>query len=818
MSEGNAALAGAMIRVLAGVWGVEHLGPELRGELAVSVADRTGVSAEALLALLEDLVRRRPVAPASAEERRVFAAHFGPAAAALLEEDVSAGPILASFAERFDQDALLALLRELLAIPWTQGEREERLTEALVALGVDRLLVAALRQGAPGAMATPVVIAGKQALIGSSSANEIYLPDPRVEPIHAELLRSGGQWRVISRGERATVLDGAAVASAPVSDGSTIQIGPYKLTISGRAVSVEPSASPFALEVRGLRRSTPDRVLLDDVSFTALAGEVIALVGPSGSGKSTLVNALSGAAPADEGEVLLGGEPLEEALARSPSLAGDVPQDDIVLPELTVEESLQYAARIRLPLGVSAEDRQAAVNRALTELGLEPIRAHRIGDPERRGISGGQRKRVNLGQEVVSDATRVVFLDEPTSGLDPKAATEIARLARRLADAGRIVVLVTHDMSASVIAQADHLLVMVGGGRVAWFGPPAEALEMFQVSTPAQIFERLATHSPETWAERYAASPAARRWVAMRSAVVSAGLLPRATTPPALAPPPGRLPLLRTLTERYVRVKQRDRAGLLVLTLQPLLLAGVMHLVFPRPTASLIFLITLSSLWFGMSAAVRELIADRTVWLRERRVGVGVTAWLGSKIVVLGLLVALQCLVLTALVFPGSGLGPLGFSPIELAQGALLAGWSGLATGLLVSALWGRSEAAVGTIVLLLVPEIAFSGIMTPLDKLGEIAQLIARVNPARYAFHLTLRGGERLQYLNPFGEWRERPVSGELYIMGLRPPESDGLGLGEPALIAVLAGMIVLQLGYAAVFLRGMPRRRKNSGRPAPG
>ena len=811
--SGALGLADTMIRVLARVWGADQLDAARRSALADAVAQETGVPAEALAIGLDEELRLRPLTQANAAERRVFAAHFGERAAALLKEGSDASQPLAGFTARHGFDAAISLVRLLLQIPVSRDEREARVTATLAALEVDPLLVAALRHGAPQPGQAPIQIAGKQALIGSSPSCEIVLPDPRVEPIHAELLRTGGAWRVVSRGERATVLDGASVASAPVSEGSVLQIGPYKLRISGRDVTVEPAGAPFALEARGIRRVTSDRILLDGVSFTALAGEVIALVGPSGAGKSTLVGALSGAAPADEGEIWLGGEPIEVALARSPTLAGEVPQDDIVLPELTVEESLRFAARIRLPVHVSPEDRQAAVNRVLVELGMEPIRDHRIGDPERRGVSGGQRKRVNLGQELVSDATRVIYLDEPTSGLDPRAATEIARLARRLADAGRIVVLVTHDMSAGVMAQVDHLLVMVGGGRVAWFGPTADACKMFDAATPAQIFERLAAHRPETWADTYAASPDALRWLQMRSRVVAAGLLPRAEAPTARAESPGRMSLLRTLTQRYLVVKRRDRAGLLVLTLQPLLLAAVMYLVFPRPTASLIFLLTLSSLWFGMSAAVRELIADRTVWLRERRVGVGITAWLGSKIVVLGGIVAVQCAVLASLVFPFSGLDAHGYALGELIAASALAGWSGLATGLLVSAAWGRSEAAVGTIVLLLVPEIAFSGIMTPLQELGLAARTIAWINPARYAFQLVLRGGDSLQYLSPLGDWQTRPVSGELYSMGLRPPAADALGMGALTLVVVLGAQIVAQLAYAGYRLRRLPRKRRHPG-----
>ena len=803
-------IAHAKIRALGLTWGLDQLDGARRAAIVADVAAATGADEAECRRALDDEIRLRPLAGANTAERRVFDAHFGATATSLLEARDDTCALLGDFAEVFGEEAALLLARLLLAIPVTRDEREDRVAATLDALTLDPVLVATLRHLRPGVDSPPLSIAGKQAFIGSASSCEVLLPDPRIEAIHAELLRSEGGWRVVSRGERATVLDGSPVASAPVPAGSSLQIGPYRLRLDGRQVHLEPTSEPFALDVRGVRRTTPDRVLLDGVSFTALAGEVIALLGPSGSGKSTLVGALSGGAPADEGEILLDGEPIEAARARAPTIVGEVPQDDIVLPELTVEESLLFAARIRLPLDTTEADRQAAVNRALVELGMETVRGRRIGDPERRGISGGQRKRVNVGQEIVSDATRVLFLDEPTSGLDPRSAADIARLARRLADAGRIVVLVTHDLSAAVMAQVDHLLVLAGEGKVAWFGPPDEACAMFEVSSPAQIFERLAAEPAAALEAAYAASPAARRWVRMRSRVVRAGLLSQAGLPVRAAPHPGRIELLRALFARNVLVKRRDRAGLFVLTLQPLLLAAVMHLVFPRPTASLIFLLTLSSIWFGMSAAVRELIADRTVWLRERRIGVGVTAWVGSKILVLGVLVAMQCLALTVLVFPGSGLGPLGYSPIELVQATLLAGWSGLATGLLVSALWGRSEAAVGTIVLLLVPEIAFSGVMMPLQELGLVARGISWLNPARYAFHLLLRAGDQLMYLNTLGEWKLRPVSGELYTMGLRPPAPDSLGLAAGVLMGVLAAMIVVQLALAGALHRRLPGRRR--------
>ncbi len=803
-------LALVMLRTLGWVRRSSGAPGGLSPEILAAVEQASGVPLARLRRLAQSLIGPLSIAQVSPAEARVFAAHLGAQSERLSSIAHEARPSLEGFDPRFGAEAWLTLVRLLLPTLWGRDTSEPHAIEALAELGVDPLLIGTLRQRAMAGHPTRYPIAGRQALIGSSPSCEVVLTDPRVAPMHAELLRAVDHWRIVSLGDRATVVDGVTVASAPVPEGGVVQIGPYRLRPAEHWVDVEPMIEPFGLVVRKLRRVIGEKVLLDDVSFAALSGEVIALIGPSGSGKTTLVNALSGANPPDSGEILLGGEALEASSELATRMVGEVPQDDIVLPELTVEESLRFAARLRLPPEDGPAEHDAAVNRVLNELGVDSIRDCRIGDPERRGVSGGQRKRVNVGQEVISESARVLFLDEPTSGLDPRSAGDIARTARRLADSGRIVVLVTHDLSASVLAQVDHLLVMVEGGRVAWFGPPADACRMFDVAIPVELFDRLGQQSPATWARTYAASPAARRWVELRTRILATELLARPAALSAQTSRPGRLRTLKTLIARYALVKVRDRAALLVLAMQPLLLAAVMVMVFPRPTASLVFLLSLSALWFGMSGSVRELIADRAIWRRECRVGVGVTAWLGSKLLVLSVLVALQCLVMTLLVFAGCDLSSAGFQLHSLIPAIVVAGWSGVATGLLMSALWSRSEAAVGSVVLLLVPQIAFSGIMMPLDKLSAPARALAGVNPARYAFQLALRCGESMQYLNALGEWKSRPMTGELYTLGLRSPEPGGLGMAPALLLGVLTVQILVQIGVSAALLQRMkPRRR---------
>jgi ABC-type multidrug transport system ATPase subunit len=664
----------------------------------------------------------------------------------------------------------------------------------------DPYLAATLR---PQSHAEVTLTPGAHLTIGRAATCDVVLDDPRVAPVHAELIDVEDEgWRVVAVDRNAVVVGGDWTLSAPLRDGATVGVGRARLERDGDVLRVLPRPPMFALHVEGVRRCIDDSDILRDVSFSVLAGEVVALVGPSGAGKSTLLDVMSGAVRPADGHVRLGTEELARVLRRQPATTAEVPQDDIVLPELTVEESLRFAARLRAP-GQSAADRELAVNLLLVDLGLDRVRASRIGDPEARGISGGQRKRVNIGQELLTDATRILFLDEPTSGLDPRSSMDIARLGRRLADAGRIVLIVTHDLGETLLAEVDHLLVLAAGGRLVWFGPPADACRHFDVHAPAEIFDRLPDRSPEAWAAAYGDSLTADRLVTRRRRETET--FPGGADAPASRTPTSWLRQLGLIAGRFALVKSRDRTASLVLLLQPLLIGLVILLVFPRGTSGLLFLLVLSCFWFGMSASVRELIADQVVWRRERRIGVSPSAWVLAKALVIGLAVAVQCTAVTAIAYVGVGLGGLGFSFGTLAATAVLTGWVGVSTGLLVSAAWRRSEAAVGTIVLLLVPQIAFSGILMPLDEVGTIARALSWLTPVRYALHLSVRVGEQLEYLR-LGVWHQRPVSGELFLMGLRPAGEGALGLSTAALVGVLSAFVAVQL-MAAVWLTGRSR-----------
>ena len=798
-----------MVRLLVRATG-SHLGSEGRLVVEDALRARTSLDREMRALLLDLAVAPRFSTELDPAEIKAFESFFGYDAAARLRGERTEELSLEGFSIRYGSGASLVLLDALFRVATADGGLDQRqarrLERAAEELGVDAIVVTALFQRYDPHNASgdhSWTISGTRMTVGRAPGNDVVIPDPQVAKHHCSFLYVGGRWRVEARSGRPVLVDGELVTSAPVLDSSRISVGPWTLQLTEGRIKAYGHRSFQPLCVRNLTRTIGEVSLLEEVSFTVFTGEVVALVGPSGAGKTTLINAISGIAPADSGEVLLGGRNFHTQLASDPSGVGFVPQEDLVHPELTVEESLYYSGRLRFSSDVGEGDIRKEVDRVLQELDIRHIRGNRIGDALKRGVSGGQRKRVNLGQEMLTRSTRVLFLDEPTSGLDPRSSHGIAKKVRVAADGGRIVFLVTHDLSAGVLQQVDHLIVIVEGGRLAYFGKPEDACRYFKVASPDLIFERLSDRAPKEWAEQYRDSKDFRRFVQSREHLL--GLNDRDEDSDeektSILPPkrPNTLHQLRTLTSRYFRAKKRDKVGMSVFFAQPPFLALVMWIVFPAPTVPALFMLSLSWIWFGLSASVRELIIDRAIWRRERRVGVSVTAYVGSKVLVLGGLVAAQCAIFTCLTWwvLGFGAEPYEFQlPILLAI-SVLTGLAGFSLSLMVSAIFSSGVAAVSTLPLLIIPQICFSAILVPLKGMGVVAKGITWVTIERYAFEATIKAGNRVD------EWvihqfENKPSRGALFDLGFRTSSSEDMGLALTASLSALAAFSVLFLAVA--------------------
>ncbi|CAE7654414.1 ABCG25, partial [Symbiodinium sp. CCMP2592] len=277
----------------------------------------------------------------------------------------------------------------------------------------------------------------------------------------------------------AEVRESASASGASPSSGGTSPTNPGQRSSSSMPVSTLPGVS-FRLEDVGFE--LPDgKKLLKEIDFTIDAGRRVAVMGPSGSGKTTLLGVLSGRASYGRvsGKLTVGGRPADD-LRFLQNVTGFVPQDDVLHGELTVAENLRFQASLRLPAGRPREEVDACVTAVAKDLNLSSLLNARVGTPERRGVSGGQRKRVSIGMELVAQPL-LLFADEPTSGLDSTTSHEVVRcLNGAAARLNSTVVAVIHQPRYETLRLFDDLVLLAYGGCLVYAGPTEDAVEHFK--------------------------------------------------------------------------------------------------------------------------------------------------------------------------------------------------------------------------------------------------------------------------------------------------------------------------------------------------
>ncbi|NOQ46281.1 MAG: FHA domain-containing protein [Desulfobulbaceae bacterium] len=334
--------------------------------------------------------------------------------------------------------------------------------------------------------------------IGRSPDCDICLPFvPTVSAHHATVYARSGQLTLVDESSlNGTWKNGRSLQRELFTGEDLIVIGSTELRFYLREngalqVRRQLRTGDIYLKCTGLTCS-PGKVgavppVLNNIDLSFHPGEFVGILGPSGAGKTTLLKALSGHIPPDSGTVLVNDIPLYDAYGMFRGILGYVPQDDILHPELSVEVSLDYIARLRLPDDVDARQRRDIVDSTLEVLDLDHVRNSRIDQ-----LSGGQRKRVSIGAELIT-RPGLLFLDEPTSGLDPGIEGKLMRHFKTMAEAGTTVVITTHTLDN--LALLDKI-VLLARGELVFFGTSDEAMEFFRkyrssVSRPADIFSVL---------------------------------------------------------------------------------------------------------------------------------------------------------------------------------------------------------------------------------------------------------------------------------------------------------------------------------------
>lgn len=218
-----------------------------------------------------------------------------------------------------------------------------------------------------------------------------------------------------------------------------------------------------------------EKTILNRVTGLVNPGEMLGMLGPSGSGKTTLLSALGGRLQGKlSGKITYNGQPFSGSMRRR---TGFVSQDDVLYPHLTVSETLVFTALLRLPGSLTRQEKVTQVQRVISELGLGRCAHSMIGGPLFRGISGGEKKRVSIGQEMLINPS-LLLLDEPTSGLDSTTAQRILNTIKRLASGGRTVVTTIHQPSSRLYHMFDKVVILSEGSPI-YHGPASTALDYF---------------------------------------------------------------------------------------------------------------------------------------------------------------------------------------------------------------------------------------------------------------------------------------------------------------------------------------------------
>ncbi|MGB8700976.1 MAG: ATP-binding cassette domain-containing protein, partial [Thermosynechococcaceae cyanobacterium] len=594
--------------------------------------------------------------------------------------------------------------------------------------------------------------------IGRDPTNDMVINHPAASRYHAQIKLQQGRYTLYDlNSTNGTFINGdLVVGSHPLTPGDAIRIGPSQLVFNTDETIVKTNEEGnLRLDALHLKKVVGKGLnLLNDLSLSIQPREFVAIAGVSGGGKSTLLDALSGFRPATSGMVYVNGIDLYKNFNAYRTEIGYVPQKDIVHMELTVEDALQFAAKLRMPVDTTNAERHERVEEVLRELGL----THRRDVPI-KSLSGGQLKRVSIGVELLTKPS-LFFLDEATSGLDPGMETELMQLLRELADQGRTILLITH--ATENVMLCDQVVFMARGGNIAFFGPPQDALKYFGVQRFNEIYRKVENErSPEEWQAEYVRSPFFQKYVTARQQSLNLENTGRGSQKRLRQVQPGaqvkRASSLRqflVLSQRNLAILLRDRLSLvLMLAVAPLL--GLLDFsAWPRTlldlkegnpslAVSMLFTSILIAVMVGSLATMREIVKEIEIFRRERMIGLRIAPYIFSKVWVAVLLSVYQAIIFVLFKSLAVDLPRTPYFIGGMFLTLFLATLGGMMMGLLGSAVSPNQSVAPMIVLLLLIPQILFGGGVLPVETFGPPGKILNNLALTKWPFEtlVTLTG-----------------------------------------------------------------------------
>ena len=652
-----------------------------------------------------------------------------------------------------------------------KNEKHEILPDDIIYLGsykiaVYRIIQSRQKRSVLGkSISQEIMVCDEILTIGRDPNCNIVLEMPTISWHHASIVpgKSGCTLKDLDS-TNGTYVNGERIIEKVITPEDKIMIGSYQLGINKKNRLIKRDyRGDVRLDVENISIVVEkNKTILDGINMTVYPSEFIGLMGPSGAGKTTLLMALNGYSIPSTGRVMINGLDLAENYNNFRNTIGYVPQDDIIHGELTVYEALQYTANLRFSSDVSQEEIDQRINSVLESLGIYKCKDTLVGSAEKKGISGGQRKRVNLAMELLTDPS-LLFLDEPTSGLSSEDTITVMDVLRKLADEGKTIILTIHQPSLEAYKKMDNIIILdLDGwketdrwtpenkrlikteedpGRLAYYGPAyPDSLTFFNPDIPEQeatsgaeyALKGLARKPVESWTKKYRDSEYYNKYVKeRREEEIKFGKLERKKSGTSSR---SSLRQWWVLVERYFTIKRKDFVGLAILLSQAPIIAMLIALVFEGTEMVLppLFLLSVAALWFGTSNSAREIVAEKAIYTRERMVNLQIPSYVLSKFFVLAVLCLIQCVMMVEIVHLSLGLEA---SFLWLTGITYLASLAGLSIGLCLSSMVKTSEAAIGLVPLVLLPMVILAGGILPVKDMNKTSRTAALAMPSRWAY-----------------------------------------------------------------------------------
>jgi len=630
--------------------------------------------------------------------------------------------------------------------------------------------------------------------IGRDRSCDINLDHVSVSKRHARIYQKNGYYYLVDyNSTNGVMVNGRKVEhQVRLNEKDVILITNSQLIFGGGKISYCCFKKGIKVDALNIVKKVDKnrKTICNDVSLNIQPCELVAIIGGSGAGKSTVMNCISGYSFPTSGSVSVNGIDLYDNFDALKNIIGYVPQQDIVFDNLTVIDMLGYAAKLRLPQDMTTAEYDHIIAHVIDVVELTQHKDKFI-----KNLSGGQKKRASIAVELLSDPN-LFFLDEPASGLDPGTERNLMKTLKSMAISGKTVVFVTH--STLNLHLCDKIVFMGAGGNLCFCGSYEEALRFFEIDDIVDVYN-LITDKPMDYKVKYLTMQRAP------GRVSGAG----AHSVPKQGKRHGRLRQLGVLCKRHIHIMKNDRVRLMMIILQAPLLAFLISMVANdeqfvqyEMTKSLLFALSCSAFWIGILNSIQEICKERNILKREYMTGLRLDSYILSKILVMGIVCAIQSFLLTSVFVLMVGQPDEGvvFGPyFELLLTTFLTALAASATGIFVSSLFKNADRAMTVAPILLMPQLLFSGLIFTLEGTSELISWIAACRFSMEAYGTTANLNDLPTRLQQEGFPIEREVEDFFTFTG----EHFAFALGMLCLFVLVFSIL------AGIVLRGIKKEQ---------